>query len=48
LLSRELQRQASMIGFVDAFWFVTLTFVVLAPLLLLFRRKANATGSDAQ
>jgi DHA2 family multidrug resistance protein len=48
LLSRELERQASMIGFVDAFWFVTLTFVVLAPLLLLFRRKANATGSDAQ
>jgi len=39
LLARELQRQASMIGFVDAFWFVTLSFVVLAPLLLLFRSE---------
>lgn len=46
LLARELERQAGMIGFVDAFWFVTLTFVVLAPPLLLFRRKANAAGSD--
>jgi DHA2 family multidrug resistance protein len=45
LLARELGRQASMLGFVDAFWVVTLSFVVLAPLLLLFRRKSNATRS---
>lgn len=38
LLSHELGRQASMIGFLDAFWFITLGFIVMAPLLLLFRR----------
>ena len=34
-----------MIGFVDASWIVTLSFLVLAPLLLLFRRKPDAAGS---
>jgi len=42
LLASELGRQASMSGFIDAFWIVTLSFVVLAPLLLLFRRKPPA------
>ena len=45
LLAHELGRQASMIGFVDAFWIVTLSFLVPAPLLLLFRRKPDAAGS---
>jgi DHA2 family multidrug resistance protein len=45
LLAHELGRQASMIGFVDASWIVTLSFLVLAPLLLLFRRKPDAAGS---
>jgi len=40
LLASELGRQASMLGFIDAFWFVTLGFLVLAPLLLL-RRKPD-------
>ena len=40
----ELGRQVSMIGFVDAFWMVTLSFPVLA---LLFRRKPGASDSGA-
>jgi DHA2 family multidrug resistance protein len=42
LLAGELGRQASMLGFIDAFWFVTLGFLALAPLLLLLRRKRGA------
>lgn len=45
LLAHELGRQASMVGFLDAFWFVTLSFVVLAPLLLLFRRRVSVAGT---
>ncbi len=45
LLAHELGRQASMIGFIDAYWFVTLSFLLLAPLLLLFRRKAGTLQS---
>ncbi len=41
LLASELGRQASMLGFIDAFWFVTLGFLVLAPLLMLRRRKPD-------
>jgi DHA2 family multidrug resistance protein len=41
LLASELGRQASMLGFIDAFWFVTLGFLVLAPLLVLLRRKPD-------
>jgi len=46
LLAHELERQASMIGFIDAFWMVTLSFLVLAPLLLLFRRKPDTAGTS--
>ncbi len=42
-LAHELGRQANMLGFIDAYWFVTLSFLLLAPLLLLFRRKPNST-----
>jgi len=45
LLAHELERQASMIGFIDAYWFVTLSFLFLTPLLLLFRRKPSASLS---
>ncbi len=41
LLAHELGRQASMIGFIDAFWFIMLSFLVLAPLLLLFHHKRS-------
>jgi hypothetical protein len=40
----ELGRQVSMIGFIEAFWMVTLSFPVLA---LLFRRKPGASDSGA-
>ncbi len=45
LLAHELARQASMIGFIDAYWFVTLSFLLLAPLLLLFRKSATSPAS---
>ncbi len=48
LLAHELGRQASMLGFVDAFWFVTVSFAVLAPLLLLFRRKTCVDDAGAR
>ncbi|HKK14901.1 MAG TPA: DHA2 family efflux MFS transporter permease subunit [Gammaproteobacteria bacterium] len=38
LLARELARQAQMMAFVDAFWIISLSFLLLAPLLLLVRR----------
>lgn len=44
LLAGELGRQATMLGFVDAFWFITWSFLVLAPLLLLFRRGRGSAG----
>ncbi|MEJ2685590.1 MAG: DHA2 family efflux MFS transporter permease subunit [Gammaproteobacteria bacterium] len=49
LLARLLGRQASMVGFVDTFWLITLSFVAMAPLLLLVRRaerRAADTGAD--
>lgn len=41
LLASELGRQASMLGFIDAFWFITIGFVLMAPLLLLLRRPTG-------
>ena len=32
LLAQELERQASMLAFINVFWFVTLSFLILAPL----------------
>src|SRR6185437_15243157 len=37
MLGVELTRQATMIGFIEAFGFVTLSFLVLIPLVLLLR-----------
>ncbi len=48
LLAHELERQASMLGFVDAFHFVALSFIVLLPLLLLFRRKPCTEDARAR
>jgi DHA2 family multidrug resistance protein len=42
LLANELSRQASMLGFVDAFWFITVSFLALAPLVLLLRRPRRS------
>jgi DHA2 family multidrug resistance protein len=37
MLGLELMRQSTMIGFIEAFGFVTLSFLVLIPLVLLLR-----------
>jgi DHA2 family multidrug resistance protein len=38
LLAGELGRQAGMLAFVDTFWLVTISFMLMAPLVLLLRR----------
>jgi MFS transporter, DHA2 family, multidrug resistance protein len=48
LLAQELARHAAMIAFVDAFWFVTLSFLAVMPLLLLLRRRASPNTSPQQ
>lgn len=42
MLAGELSRQASMLAFVDTFWLIAWSFVLLAPLLLLIRRRHSA------
>lgn len=41
LLAHELGRQANAVGFIDAYWFITLSFVALAPLILILRKREN-------
>ena len=41
-LAHELSRQSLMLGFVDAFYFIALSFVMLAPLVLLLRNKGGS------
>ncbi|WP_216642607.1 DHA2 family efflux MFS transporter permease subunit [Hydrogenovibrio sp. JE_KL2] len=41
-LADELNRQALMVAFMDTFWVVMMSFVVLMPLLLIIRRNKNA------
>jgi DHA2 family multidrug resistance protein len=45
LLGAELLRQSTMIGFIEAFGFVTLSFLVLIPLVLLLRPQPQADGA---
>jgi MFS transporter, DHA2 family, multidrug resistance protein len=40
-LANTLDRQASMLAFVDAFWFVTISFLLMLPLVLLLRRPIH-------
>jgi hypothetical protein len=40
-LQAELQRQANMIGYLDAFWFFIATALVVLPLILLVRWKKS-------
>ena len=47
-LAAELGGQASMLAFVDAFWFVTWSFIVMAPLVLLLRRPAGAEQGNRE
>ena len=50
ILGFEVMRQSTMLGFLEAFGFVTLSFLVLIPLLLLLKRTAGsylgATGQQ--
>jgi len=39
ILAMELSRQATMIGFIEAFGFVTLSFLLLIPLVLLLKKQ---------
>jgi DHA2 family multidrug resistance protein len=41
ILGLELARQSTMIGFIEAFGFVTLSFLVLIPLVLLLQRESQ-------
>lgn len=41
MLAMELARQATMIGFIEAFGFVTLSFLVLIPLVLLLKKQGD-------
>ena len=41
-IAREVQRQAAMIGYVNAFYLMAITGFISVPLALLLRRKAPA------
>jgi len=45
LLAGELSRQASMVAFVNVFWLVAGSFVILFPLVFLMRRPAHQRSS---
>jgi DHA2 family multidrug resistance protein len=40
-LESEIERQASMIGYLDAFWFFSATALVVLPLVLFVRWKRS-------
>jgi len=40
-LANTLDRQAGMLAFIDAFWFVTISFLMMLPLVLLLRRPIH-------
>ncbi|MDO9533082.1 MAG: DHA2 family efflux MFS transporter permease subunit [Deltaproteobacteria bacterium] len=40
----EVQRQAQMLAYCDVYWFFTLVFLAMLPLVLLMRRAARPTG----
>jgi DHA2 family multidrug resistance protein len=42
LLAGQLGNQATMIGFLDSFWFVTWSFILLAPLVLFIKPQKQA------
>ncbi|MEJ2653384.1 MAG: MFS transporter, partial [Gammaproteobacteria bacterium] len=43
LLANELSRQAMMVAFVDTYWFITLSMLVIAPLALVLRRQKRSS-----
>ena len=47
-MNAEITRQATMVGYIDAFWFLFIVTVATIPLILLLRKPAKApAGSDA-
>ncbi len=40
-LAGELNRQAGMLAFIDAFWFISLSFLLMIPLVWLLRRPKH-------
>lgn len=44
MLASELTRQANMLGFIDAFAFIAVSFVILAPLVLLLKGRPGEAG----
>jgi MFS transporter, DHA2 family, multidrug resistance protein len=48
ILTYELTRQSTMIGFIEAFGFVTLSFLVLIPFVLLLRQTGAASPFGGQ
>ena len=48
LAARAVLHQAQNIGYIDSFWFATLNFVLMLPLLLLVRTPAKETSAQVQ
>ena len=46
--ARAVLHQAQNIGYIDSFWFATLNFVMMLPLLLLVRTPAKASPAQVQ
>ena len=45
-MNAEITRQASMVGYIDAFWFLFIVTLAAIPLLLLMRKPRKAAGDD--
>jgi DHA2 family multidrug resistance protein len=43
-LAVELRRQATMLGFIDAYWFIMWCLIILAPMLFILRRRTRGDG----
>ncbi|HUW76181.1 MAG TPA: MFS transporter, partial [Gallionella sp.] len=48
IAARQVLHQAQNIGYIDSFWFATLNFVMMLPLLLMLRNPAKGTSAQIQ
>ncbi len=48
IAAQAVMQQAQNIGYIDSFWFATLNFVAMLPLLLLVRTPAKASPAQVQ
>jgi hypothetical protein len=46
MAAKAVLHQAQNIGYIDSFWFATLNFVMMLPLLLLVRTPKKTTASQ--